>query len=193
MVRQDWMREALPIGNGYMGVMFFGGVGEERLQFSEESLWSGGPHSNPKYNYGNKPEAWRYLPEIRQLIKDGKLQEANQLVQRHLTRTAPAKLEGGTDWGDYGAQQTMGDLYVQLAHGRYRAAAGAARSMAGGTGKGAAGQRRVHAGHAVGRRQTGAGKYKGRQRRHLPPRLPGQAAGLACAGRQRDTRQSERF
>ncbi|OKL40097.1 alpha-L-fucosidase [Pontibacter flavimaris] len=113
----DWMREALPIGNGYMGVMFFGGVGEEQLQFTEGTLWSGGPHSSPKYNYGNKPEAWKYLPEIRQLIKEGKLKEANQLVQRHLTGIAPAKLEGSTSWGDYGAQQTMGELYVKPGHG----------------------------------------------------------------------------
>ncbi|SFG37722.1 alpha-L-fucosidase 2 [Pontibacter chinhatensis] len=113
----DWMREALPIGNGYMGVMFFGGVGEEQLQFTEGTLWSGGPHSNAKYNYGNKPEAWKYLPEIRQLIAEGKLKEANQLVQKHLTGTAPARLEGSTEWGDYGAQQTMGDLYVKPGHG----------------------------------------------------------------------------
>ncbi|WP_266202373.1 glycoside hydrolase family 95 protein [Pontibacter kalidii] len=113
----DWMREALPIGNGYMGVMFFGGVGEEQLQFSEGSLWSGGPNSNPQYNYGNKPEAWRYLQQVRQLISGGKLREANQLVQQHLTGTPPAKLEGSTEWGDYGAQQTMGDLYVKLGHG----------------------------------------------------------------------------
>ncbi|WP_276496633.1 glycoside hydrolase family 95 protein [Pontibacter litorisediminis] len=113
----DWMREALPIGNGYMGVMFFGGVGEEQLQFSEGSLWSGGPNSNPKYSYGNKPEAWRYLQQVRQLIGEGKLREADRLVQQHLTGTAPAKLEGSTDWGDYGAQQTMGDLYVKLGHG----------------------------------------------------------------------------
>ncbi|MHC2990658.1 alpha-L-fucosidase [Pontibacter sp. HJ8] len=113
----DWMREALPIGNGYMGVMFFGGVGQEQLQFSEGTLWSGGPHSNPKYNHGNKPDAWKYLTEIRQLINESKLKEANQLVQRHLTGMAPAKLEGSTEWGDYGAQQTMGDLFVKLGHG----------------------------------------------------------------------------
>ncbi|PVY43721.1 glycoside hydrolase family 95 protein [Pontibacter virosus] len=113
----DWMREALPIGNGYMGVMFFGGVGEEQLQFSEGSLWSGGPHSTPAYTYGNKAGAWQYLPQIRQLISEGKLREADRLVQRHLTGKAPAKLENSTDWGDYGAQQTMGDLYVALGHG----------------------------------------------------------------------------
>ena len=36
-----WMTEALPIGNGPMGAMLFGGTGIERVQFNEISLWSG--------------------------------------------------------------------------------------------------------------------------------------------------------
>ena len=39
---KSWMKEALPIGNGYMGAMIFGGVMEEHIQFNEETLWSGG-------------------------------------------------------------------------------------------------------------------------------------------------------
>ena len=38
---QKWSAEALPIGNGRMGAMFFGGVSNERIQFNEQSLWSG--------------------------------------------------------------------------------------------------------------------------------------------------------
>jgi len=38
---QDWMTEALPIGNGRLGAMIFGGVEQERIQFNEISLWSG--------------------------------------------------------------------------------------------------------------------------------------------------------
>ncbi len=37
----NWMKEALPIGNGPMGAMLFGGTGIERIQFNEISLWSG--------------------------------------------------------------------------------------------------------------------------------------------------------
>lgn len=37
----DWMTEALPIGNGHLGAMCFGGVQKERIQFNEESLWVG--------------------------------------------------------------------------------------------------------------------------------------------------------
>lgn len=119
---KDWMREALPIGNGYMGVMFFGGISEEQIQFSEGSLWSGGPGANPAYNYGNKPDAWKYLNQVRELIKKGDLKQANELVASHMTGAPPAKQAGdNTDWGDFGSQQTMGDLFVRLGHGETRA------------------------------------------------------------------------
>ncbi|MFD0448485.1 glycoside hydrolase N-terminal domain-containing protein [Streptomyces indonesiensis] len=48
----DWEKEALPIGNGAMGAMVSGGVGEEKLQFNEKTLWTGGPGS-AGYNFGN--------------------------------------------------------------------------------------------------------------------------------------------
>ena len=38
---KDWMQEALPIGNGYMGAMLYGGVHEERVQFNEGTVWKG--------------------------------------------------------------------------------------------------------------------------------------------------------
>lgn len=53
----DWMTQALPLGNGYLGVMFFGDPGEERLQFSEGSLWSGGKNANTDYNFGLRKDA----------------------------------------------------------------------------------------------------------------------------------------
>jgi alpha-L-fucosidase 2 len=64
-----WFREpaaewadALPIGNGRLGAMVFGGVNEERLQLNEDTLWSGAPRD------WNNPEAKRYLPVVRQLV-----------------------------------------------------------------------------------------------------------------------------
>ena len=41
-----WESEALPIGNGNLGAMVFGGVAHERLQLNEHSLWSGHPRSD---------------------------------------------------------------------------------------------------------------------------------------------------
>lgn len=69
--------EALPIGNGRLGGMIFGTVSRERVQMNEDSVWYGGPHG------GNHPDASKYLPEIRELLAQGK-----QLEAEHLTRMA---------------------------------------------------------------------------------------------------------
>ncbi|MBV5314049.1 MAG: glycoside hydrolase N-terminal domain-containing protein [Prolixibacteraceae bacterium] len=50
---QKWSAEALPIGNGRMGAMFFGGVKQERIQFNEQSLWSGDNNWDGKYETGD--------------------------------------------------------------------------------------------------------------------------------------------
>lgn len=50
---QKWSAEALPIGNGRMGAMFFGGVNQERIQFNEQSLWSGDNNWDGKYETGD--------------------------------------------------------------------------------------------------------------------------------------------
>ena len=65
--------EALPIGNGRIGAMVFGGTEDERLQVNEDTLWGGGPH-----DYTN-PEAYSHLEEIRRLIFAGKVDEAETL------------------------------------------------------------------------------------------------------------------
>ncbi len=69
--------DALPIGNGRMGAMVFGGVPDERIQFNEDTLWKGHPH-----NY-DRPDAGRYLAEIRQLLWSGKPKEAERLARTH--------------------------------------------------------------------------------------------------------------
>ncbi len=65
--------EALPIGNGRIGAMVFGGVEEERLQINEATLWGGVPH-----DYDN-PGAFAHLAEIQRLIFEGKPEEAEKL------------------------------------------------------------------------------------------------------------------
>ncbi|MCO6046249.1 glycoside hydrolase N-terminal domain-containing protein [Aeoliella sp. ICT_H6.2] len=71
----EWT-SALPIGNGRMGAMIFGGVPEERIQFNEDSVWTGGPRS-----YANAG-ASDHLTEIRRLLLQGKQREAEQLASR---------------------------------------------------------------------------------------------------------------
>jgi alpha-L-fucosidase 2 len=66
--------EALPVGNGHLGAMVFGGVASERLQLNEDTLWEGYPHDP------NNPDALKNLPTIRQLLFDGKSAEATKLI-----------------------------------------------------------------------------------------------------------------
>lgn len=67
--------EALPIGNGRLGAMIFGGIEGERIQLNEDTLWGGSP-----YNPAN-PEALSALPEVRKLVFAGKYKEAEALIQ----------------------------------------------------------------------------------------------------------------
>ena len=68
--------EALPLGNGRIGAMVFGGVEEDRVQFNEETLWTGGPRSYAR------PGAYKYLDSIRQLLFAGKQKEAETLAEK---------------------------------------------------------------------------------------------------------------
>ncbi|HEY0609904.1 MAG TPA: glycoside hydrolase family 95 protein, partial [Chitinophaga sp.] len=63
---------ALPLGNGRVGAMVFGGIEQEQLQLNEGYLWSGGPRD------GNNPQAKEILPEIRQLLTEEKYMEADK-------------------------------------------------------------------------------------------------------------------
>ncbi len=68
--------EALPVGNGRLGAMIFGGVASERIQFNESTLWTGEPHD---YSH---PGASNHLATLRQLLFEGKQREAEQLAMR---------------------------------------------------------------------------------------------------------------
>lgn len=73
--------EALPIGNGRLGAMIFGGVQKDRIQFNEETLWTGEPRDY------TRPGAAAYLPKIRELLFQGKQKEAEQLAEDHFMGT----------------------------------------------------------------------------------------------------------
>lgn len=66
--------EALPVGNGRLGAMVFGGAAHERLQLNEDTLWSGGPHDPVN------PEARAAIPEVRRMIAAGRYAEAQALA-----------------------------------------------------------------------------------------------------------------
>ena len=74
----NWEKEAFPIGNGRLGGMIFGGTDRERIQLNEDTLWSGEPRDT------TNPEALKALPRVRQLLFDGKPDEAVKLADQSM-------------------------------------------------------------------------------------------------------------
>lgn len=72
----DWT-QALPIGNGRLAAMDYGGTDRDTIQFNEETLWTGQPHD---YSH---PDAYKYLPKMRELLWEGKQSEAQDLANEH--------------------------------------------------------------------------------------------------------------
>ena len=70
--------EALPLGNGCLGAMVFGGVPIERLQLNDDTLWSGSRKA------WNNPQAHQMLPEVRRLLQEKNYLEANRLSKAML-------------------------------------------------------------------------------------------------------------
>ena len=89
---ERWL-EALPVGNGRMGAMVFGGVDRERIQFNEDSLWTGSPQD---YQH---PGAAAHLPQIRQLLLEGKQGEAQRLASEHFM-SVPLRQSAYQPFGD---------------------------------------------------------------------------------------------
>ncbi|MFD1258593.1 glycoside hydrolase N-terminal domain-containing protein [Mucilaginibacter terrae] len=73
---KDW-NEALPLGNGRLGAMVFGGVQNELIQLNEQTLWTGGP-VNPNPN----PEAPTYLPQVREALFADSIGKAVKLLRK---------------------------------------------------------------------------------------------------------------
>lgn len=94
---QEWV-EALPIGNGRLGAMVFGGVETERLQLNEGTIWAGGPYTPAN------PQALTALPTIRDLVFAGKWNEAQAMVDAHFLGIPAPELQ----------YQTVGNLRLSF-------------------------------------------------------------------------------
>jgi alpha-L-fucosidase 2 len=95
---REWV-EALPVGNGRIGAMVFGGIGNERLQLNEDTFWSGGPYDPVN------PEALANLAEVRRLLFAKEYAAAEAL--------ANARLMGRPV--QQAAYQSIGSLRIALA------------------------------------------------------------------------------
>jgi alpha-L-fucosidase 2 len=92
---KQWV-EALPVGNGRLGAMVFGGINNERIQLNEDTLWAGGPYDP------SCAEALEALPEARRLIFTGKYAEANKLIGEKMMAKPIVQMQ----------YQSLGDLLL---------------------------------------------------------------------------------
>ncbi len=91
--------EALPLGNGRLGAMVFGGVPDERIQFNEDTLWTGHPHDYVRAGAAD------HLKAIRDLLFAGQPKQAGDLV-RQTFLSDPVRQK---------AYQPFGDLHFHFA------------------------------------------------------------------------------
>ncbi|MBS5868032.1 MAG: glycoside hydrolase family 95 protein [Alistipes indistinctus] len=103
--------EALPLGNGRLGVMVYGGCVREELQINEETIWAGGPHNNVN------PAAREALPEVRRLIFEGRYKEAFDLCDEnfslHASHGMPYQTAGSLLL-DFPGHRNVSDFYRDL-------------------------------------------------------------------------------
>jgi alpha-L-fucosidase 2 len=90
--------EALPIGNGRLGAMVFGGAPSERIQLNEDTVWAGEPRDR------NNPAGAAAVPEVRRLLLEGKLTEAEALADKDII-AIPRRMP---------MYQTLGDLNIHF-------------------------------------------------------------------------------
>lgn len=91
--------EALPLGNGRMGAMVYGGVSEEKICLNEDTLWSGYPHDK------NEPGRYVYYRQARELAGKHRYREAQQLLEEYFTG-------GFTE-----SYMPMGNMHLKMGHG----------------------------------------------------------------------------
>jgi alpha-L-fucosidase 2 len=103
----EWLK-ALPLGNGSLGVMVFGDVNRERLQLSEETMWSGSPDDN------DNPDAYPAQAEIRKLLFEGKYREATELTNQTQICKGVGSGRGSGAEVPYGSFQTLGDIRIDF-------------------------------------------------------------------------------
>ena len=97
--------ETLPLGNGRLGMMPYGGVHKESIILNESSLWSGS-----EADYAN-PDAAASLPEIRSLLLEGRNAEAQDVMYERFVPHKP------TDGGTYGSYEVLGQICMEYTYG----------------------------------------------------------------------------
>lgn len=96
----DNWNDALPVGNGRLGAMVFGGIENERIELNEESVWTGEPR------WDANPDALKNLPKVRKFLFEGKYKEAEALAQKGILGNKPRNPAA--------TYQALGNIYLNF-------------------------------------------------------------------------------
>lgn len=113
--------ESLPLGNGRLGAMWFGGVEQDKIVLCESGMWSGSEQDE------NRHGAAAALPEIRELLFAGKVHEAERLMNQQFTCAGAGSGHGRGANVPYGSYQTLGTLLIDYQRDQRDEAAGQRR------------------------------------------------------------------
>ena len=103
---QRW-EECFPLGNGHLGMMPDGGVEEETITLNDITLWSGAPSDD------SNPLALESLPEIQRLLKEGKNDEAQNLMYETFVCGGEGSGHGQGATVPFGCYQTLGNMTIE--------------------------------------------------------------------------------
>ena len=102
----DWNKQALHLGNGFVGASFFGSIPEERISISEKSFWTGGPEDGTTPRYGIREGGRDVVGQLRKLILTGRIDEADALASQRFMG----------DYSYFGGLSTLGHLSIKTGH-----------------------------------------------------------------------------
>lgn len=103
---QMW-EERVPLGNGRLGMMPDGNVFKENITLNDITMWSGAVEDT------RNPEALKHLPEIRQLLLDGKNDKAQELMYKYFSCGGLGSNSGNGANAPYGSFQLLGNLNLR--------------------------------------------------------------------------------
>lgn len=113
----EWMQQSLPLGNGNLGNLIFGGITKERIHFNEKTLWTGGPaQSRPDYQFGNKKTAYtqQEINDYRKVLDDKSKNVFNDDPQLGgIGMSRPIKFSGASNLVK-GSYQDFGDIWLDF-------------------------------------------------------------------------------
>ena len=115
--------ECFPLGNGHLGMMPDGGIDKETIVLNDITLWSGAPSDN------SNPLALESLPEIQRLLKEGKNDEAQNLMYETFVCGGEGSGHGQGAKVPFGCYQTLGNMTIEYQYPNYDAVTNYKRTL----------------------------------------------------------------